>query len=150
MKIHFILIFSLIFLFIFFSFSLAQQKEIENIPPEIKEKGKRVGETFLEKFPQAVKEVWKNEVLPIWRKMEEYSSYFWKKYISPKLKNFWYSFLKPKIIYIIEKIKVILGKEIERKKPQIEKEFQKEKEEMKKEIPETTKNLWQKLKEILR
>lgn len=145
MKIYFI-IFSLIFIFFFLSYSFAQ---IENIPPEIKEEGKRVGETFLERFPQALKEVWKNEVLPIWNKMEEYSSYLWKTYLSPKLKNFWYSFLKPKILYLIEKIKVILGKEIEERKPQIKEEFQKEKEEMKKEIPETTKTIWQKLKEIL-
>lgn len=103
----------------------------------------------LEKMPNILKMIWREEVLPIWQKMGDIFRNFWNNYIKNFLRNLWYSFLKPGVQFFIQKIKELLGKEIEIRKPMIEEEFQKEKEQMKEELPSTTKSYWQKFKDLL-
>lgn len=43
----------------------------------------------------------------------------------------------------------ILGKEVEKKKPEIKEEFNKELKEMKEDVPKTTKSLWERLKDLV-
>ena len=107
-------------------------------------------EVIKEKLPGAAKTIWREQVLPVWKKMWDLFKDFWNNYIKSSLSNFWYSFLKPKIQFVIQKIGQILGKEIKENKPIIEEEFQKEKEKIKEEIPTISKSLWQKLKDLIR
>lgn len=106
--------------------------------------------TILTEMPTIIKTIWREQVLPVWRKMWNLFKNAWAGYIKNFLRNLWYSTLKPQIQSIIQKVKVILGREIEEQKPLIEEEFQKEKEEMGKEIPQVTESFWQRFKQLLK
>jgi len=141
MAIKKLIIISIIFLGLLASFSFAQTQPIQ--PPETLEAAKEVGEKAIEvgreEMPGILEKIWKEEVLPIWQKM-----YSWFK------RNIWDSWIGPWLQNIWQKIENILGKEVEKRKPQIKEEFQKEKEEMKKEVPKVTKSLWERFKELIK
>jgi len=104
----------------------------------------------LEKMPTVLKTIWREQVLPIWKKMWNLFKNTWASYIKNFLHNLWYSSLKPQIQSLIQKVKGLLGIKIEQQKPIIEEEFQKEKKEMQKEIPKAAESFWQKFKELLK
>ena len=112
--------------------------------PETLEQAQEFGEEVLEKtkqqLPGILQRIWQEEVLPVWRKMKQ----IWSKW--------WDTTIQPWLISIVDKIKVLLGQEIEKRKPYIEQEFEKETEELiediGKEIPRA-KSLWERFKELL-
>jgi len=106
--------------------------------------------TVLTEMPTIIKTIWREQVLPVWRKMWNLFKDAWRDYIKNFLRNLWYSTLKPQIQSIIQKVKGLLGREIEKQKPLIEEEFQKERKEMEKEIPQVTESFWQRFKELLK
>ncbi len=110
-----------------FSFSvLAQETPVQ--APETLEEAKSLGQRILTGFPETFKSVWQEAVV------------FWKKmlnYVSPWFKSIWNSILS------------LLGKEVEKRKPEVEEEFKKETQEMKEEIPKAGKSLWQRFKELI-
>jgi hypothetical protein len=122
------------------SFSFAQPQSLQT--PETLEEAKEMGEKALEvskkELPGILEKIWKEDVLPVWQKMYEKWSEWWDSSIQPWLQNIW------------EKITVLFGKEIEKRRPIIEEEFEKEKEEIKEELPKVTKSLWEKFKELLK
>ena len=104
----------------------------------------------LEELPAILKKIWREEALPVWKKMGNWFRNIWENYIKSSLRNFWYSYLKPKIQSFLERVKEFLGKEVEERKPIIEEEFEKEKEELMEELPGVTKSLWERFKALLR
>jgi predicted histidine transporter YuiF (NhaC family) len=123
---------------IFLNFCFAQGKIPETIE-EAKEVGEKVAKETKEKLPGIFERIWKEEILPIFKKIGNW------------LKNIWNSYIFPKIKAIFQKILSFFGKEIKKRKPQIKEEFEKEKEkeEMKKEIKKTKESLWQRFREII-
>ncbi|MFH1509997.1 MAG: hypothetical protein ABID67_02570, partial [Candidatus Nealsonbacteria bacterium] len=77
------------------------------------------------------KNIWTNEMLPVWGKM-----YDWFKDHLWSIFSDWF--------------KKEVEPEIERIKPNIEEEFEKEKVEVKEELPKVGKSLWNKFKEIIK
>jgi len=114
---------------------------------EMVEKG---GQKILETTPGVIKKIWREEVLSIWRKMWDWFKGIWKNNIQPFFSNLWYSTLKPRIQSLLQKIRELIGREAEERKPLIEERFEKEKEEMKEEIPKATQSLWERFKELLK
>jgi len=119
------------------SFSLAQKQIIK--VPETLEEAKEMGEKALKEawkqLPDILKKIWQEQVLPIWQKMWDW----FKVNVWSKIENWFKNEILPR-----------LRGEAEKRKPIIEEEFQKEKEELKEELPQTTKSLWEKLKEFLK
>lgn len=105
--------------------------------PETLEEAKTVGERMLIDFPSVLRKVWQ-EALTIWQRMLNWFRNFWQKYISAWFESIW------------QKISSLLGREVEKRKPEIEEEFEKEKQEMKEEIPKVSKSLWQRFKELVK
>ena len=102
-------------------------------PPNTIEEAKGFSLEILHKLPDAIKEVWNNQALPILKRM-------WEKAQGPLE-----TYIKPKAQEIINWLKDLLGKEIEERTPMIKEEFEKEKEEMIGDMPsvwERLKNLW--------
>jgi hypothetical protein len=112
--------------------------------PETLEQAQEFGEELLRKtkqqLPDILQRTWQEDVLPVWRKMKQ----IWSKW--------WDTTIQPWLISIVDRIKVLLGQEIEKRKPYIEKELEKETKELikdiEKEIPKT-KSLWKRFKELL-
>lgn len=105
--------------------------------PENFDEAKKVGEKTINiaknDLPSIIKNIWQNEVWPVWKKIGESIKNFWNVYFQ----NSW------------ERFKNIFQKEIDTRKPIIEEEFQKEKTELKTEAPTVGKSLWEKIKEII-
>ena len=78
------------------------------------EETKTFGLNALSRLPEAVKDVWQNQALPIWLKMWDWAHGPLNNYVKPKIEIWWHKFMN------------LLGKET----PDLEKEFQKEREEM--------------------
>ncbi len=78
-------------------------------------------------LPNAMKDVWKDKVLPIWQKA-------WKWF-----KGIWYQNIKPVIQNGIDKIKSLFQR---KEVTDIKEEFEKEKEEALKELPIISKEYW--------
>lgn len=117
------------------------QTQIVKLPEnfeELKEMGLFFLKTIKEKLLSNIEKIWKEEVIPVWQKMYEWSKNIWEKYIWPWLENIWYRILS------------IFMKEAEMRKPIFEEEFQKEKEELKEELPQVQKSLWERFRELLR
>ena len=125
---------------VFPNFVLAQET-IKS--PETLEDAQEFGEEVLERtkqqLPGILQKTWHEDILPIWRKMKQ----IWS--------NWWNATIQPWLISIADKIKVLLGQEIEKRKPYIEEELEKETEELiqdiGKEIPKA-KSLWERFKEL--
>ena len=119
------------------SFSLAQTQIIKI--PETLEEAKEMGEKALKEaqkqFPDILKKIWEEQVLPVWQKMYDwFMTNIW-----PKIESWFKKEVQPRA-----------KEEIEKRKPIIEEEFKKEKEELEEELPGTTNSLWEKLKEFLK
>ena len=103
--------------------------------------GKDFWERIKNQLPDLMKKAWQEDILPIWRKMKEVWSRWWDSHIQPWLEKIW------------DKFMVLLGQEVEKRKPYIEEEFQKEKEELieevDKKVPEQGRSIWEKLKELI-
>ena len=106
-------------------FAQASAKTPETIE-DVKEIGEKALEAAEKELPGTLEKIWKEEVLPVWKKM-------WT----------WFN------AKIWSKVWPIAEEEIEKRKPGIEEEFGKEKEEMKQEIPKVSKSLWEKFKELI-
>jgi hypothetical protein len=87
-------------------------------PPKTIEEAKGFGFEILRKLPEAVKEVWNSQALPILKRMWEWAQGPLETYIKPKAQE------------IINWLKNLLGKEIEERTPIIKEEFKKESIEM--------------------
>lgn len=123
-----ILLAILLLILILPNFAFAQK--IAELPKTIEEVGEwleNFWQAIKENLPRILKEIWEEEVLPVWQRIWE-----WFKL------NIWL------------KIENLFKREIEKRKPQIEEEFKKEKEEMKEELPKIKKSLWEKIKEIFK
>ncbi len=130
------LIFLTIGVLLSFSFSVSAQ-EFAPKAPETFEEAKSLGERILIGFPEALKKPWQ-EALVVWGRMLGWFRSFWRSYISPWLQIIW------------QKIYSLLGKEVEKRKPEIQEEFKKEKQEIKEETVEAGKSLWQRFKDLIK
>lgn len=133
-----------IFLFIFLSivlptFVLAQTDPIFQAPDTIegaKEGVLSIGDKVMEAIPRAIARAWNEKAIPLWRQMGEWAkAEIWEKRVSPALQA------------IGDRVKQLLGQEVEKRKPIIEQELKKEKEELqgelKKQAQEAGKGLWE-------
>lgn len=130
------------------------QVEPQDLPQnleEVKQSSKETVKLTWENLPQALKEIWSREVVPIWKKMWSGAKSIWVEHVKPRAHRFWYSQAKPKIQSVLDEIRSMLGMEIEKRKPEIKQEFEKEKQEMSEEIKEKApkKNWWNRFKELL-
>jgi len=123
-------------------FSWAQEEPATIEAPKTIEEiiawGKSFFQKIREQLPQIVEKIWKEEVLPVWKKMYETWLSWWNSFIKIRFQNLW------------QKFTTLIREEIEKRKPQIEKEFQEEKEELKEEVQESKKSFWDKLKELIK
>jgi len=117
------------------NFSLSQEMTPPATFGKAKEMALRILKVIKEKFPARIAQIWKEEVLPVWQKMDDW----FKKNIWPKIESWFKKEFQPRA-----------KEEIEKRKPLIEEEFKKEKEEMKEEVPKVTKSLWEKFKELIK
>jgi len=122
-------------IFIFISlllpfFSLAQADPPGTLE-EAREAGERALETGERELPGIIKQMWENEVLPVWLSM--------------------WNWLKAKTW---SKIEIWIMPEYEKRKQYFEDDFEQEKEELKEEIktevPKATRSLWEKFKELIK
>ena len=111
-------------------FSFAQNQEFKQPETfeEVQEVGERALETTQKELPGILKQIWKEEILPIWQKMYDW----FKTNIWPTIESWFKKEIEPRV-----------KEEAEKRKPIIEEEFKKEKEEAKEEVPEVTKSLWE-------
>lgn len=114
-------------------FSFAQEKTIK--APETLEEAKEMGERGIEegkrKLPDIIKKIWKEEVLPLWGRMYEWS-----------YDNIW---LKTKTWFQRE-VYPRTKEELEQRKQIIKEEFPKEKQELEEELPA----LWERFLELIK
>lgn len=118
------------------NFSFAQE-EFGAAMPQTMGEAKTFINTILDKLPEAVMRVWKEEALPVWGKI-------WQE-------------INPQIDIWRQKLFQLIGGEIEKNKPAIEEELQKQKKELeeaaKRELLKTGESfwggLWEKFKTIL-
>ena len=104
-------------------------------PPETLEEAREAGERALEtggrELPEIIKQMWENEVLPVWLSM--------------------WSWIKAKTWSKIERW---VTPEYEKRKQYFEEGFEQEKEDIKEEIktevPKVTRSLWEKFKELIK
>jgi len=118
---------------------LAQEETFPAIQaPETIEDAQEFGQKILQGIPEAVQEVWKTQVMPLWTNM-------WS-----TAKNIWDTTMSSFVKGLRDQVLSFFGQEIEKRKPFIEEEFQREKEELKQEleqkIPEPGKTLWNRIK----
>ena len=114
------------------SFCFAQEGTPQ-MPQDIEE-AKSFGFDILKRLPEAIKDVWQNQALPLWQNMWDWVKNFWETYVGDKVGDLWQKFLN------------LLGKET----PDLGEEFQKEKEEMRKDVPEVGRSLWQRFQDLLK
>lgn len=109
------------------NFVFAQNPEIPADLNQTQKIGEGIWKTIRQTLPDAVKNIWQEQVLPVWQKMLD-----------------WFN---QKIGF---KIKGLFLGEIEKRGPIIKDEFQKEKQEVKEEAPKVGQSLWEKFKELIR
>lgn len=106
--------------------------------PETIEEAQEFGWGILRQIPNAVREVWDTQVVPLWGALWDWVKTIWDTYVFPWLHGIWERFL------------AVSGQELEQRRPAIEQEFQEKKEELKQEIeeriPEEGKTLWEHIK----
>lgn len=130
-----------------FSQNQAQEKqevdpaEIKTIsPPETLEEAKEMGEKALETVPKELpgilERIWKEEAMPVWETMWNWSRNYWKNTLWPSLSGYGREKIKP---------------HIDEKKEAIEERVEEEKEELKRKvIPRPIQSLWEKFKELIK
>jgi len=114
------------------SVCFAQEGTIQ-MPQDIEE-AKSLSFDILKRLPEAIKDVWQNQALPLWQNMWDWVKNFWERYAGDKVGELWQKFLN------------LLGKET----PDLKQEFQKEKEEMTKDVPQVGESLWQRFQDLLK
>lgn len=97
---------------------------------EVKEIGHKAIDAAERELPGIFRQIWQNEVLPIWQGMWEWAE--------PKIQTIW------------QRIQNLFLGEIEKRRPIIEEEFEKEKDEIKKELPEVRRSLWERFQKLIR
>ncbi|MDP2637017.1 MAG: hypothetical protein Q8P03_00160 [bacterium] len=106
--------------------------------PETIEEAQEFGLGILRQLPDAVREVWNTQVVPLWNALWDWARNIWDTYAFPWLHGIW------------EKVLAVFGQELEQRRPAIEQEFEEKKEEFKQEIeeriPEEGKTLWEHIK----
>src|SRR4030042_181798 len=141
-------IFALLGLAVLFTASLAAPalslaQNSQSGPPENIDQAKEMGEKALEvtktQAPGIISDVWKEEVVPVWKKMFGWAKEkIWDDWLSPWLKNLWATILR------------ILKVEVENRVPGAQQEIQKEKEQIQAEAPQVGRSLWDKFLEIIK
>ncbi|MBI2098464.1 MAG: hypothetical protein HYT49_02265 [Candidatus Wildermuthbacteria bacterium] len=137
------------FLIIFLSivvptFGLAQTDPVFQAPDTIegaKEGVLNIGDKIIEAIPRAIAKTWNDEVIPLWRRMGEWiKAEVWEKRISPTLQT------------ITDRVKELLGQEVEKRTPIIQQELEKEKEELQQELKGgaqgTATGLWERFRTL--
>jgi len=101
---------------------------------------------LLKKLPQISLQIFDEQVKPIWGKMTTKAKAW--------VLHYWYSYLKPKIQILINKIKNDLTLKLKKREPQIRENFQKQKKILYKDVqkhwPGLKKSLWRHLRDILK
>jgi hypothetical protein len=132
------------------AFVFAQEKaelsapvlEVPSTLEEAKEESLQVGEKIAGILPGIVENLWNTQVLPVWHNMAE-----WTK------EELWQKRARPRVQDLIDKGKVLLGREVEQRRPGIEQELQEEKQELKEELQQHGKNVgksfWERFKNLL-
>ena len=139
------------------NFCVAQQSVPIEAPESIEE-GKnmaiKAAEKIVELLPGIVKKTWKEDIIPLWKKMWEWVRNFWKSYAVKTFDYVWHSNLKPAMKSSVQKVKNsfmrFMGKEVSERMPIIKEEFKKETEEMKEGLPRETETLWQRFKDLFK
>ena len=112
--------------------------EIPDTIDEAVEESREAGGKILDKLPNAVGNLWNENVLPLWKNMLGGAVSFWEKSIVSKFKNIW---------------QVIIGK-VEEKKPELERELEKEKQEIREDLQQgaakAAKSLFQRFLDLFR
>lgn len=118
--------------------------------PEDFEEAKGFGMKIIKSLPDATRGAW-GEAKAIWQKTW---AKWWDNDIKPWFRAMWYERAKPFADKIINKVKGLLGQEIEKRTPILKQEFEKEKQELrqeiKQELPGVSKGLWERFKELIR
>ena len=131
-----------------FCFSQATNTAVQI--PEDFEEAKGFGMKIIKSLPDATKGAWQ-EAKEIWQKTWVK---WWHNDIKPWFQTIWQQKIKPFADKIINKVKGLLGREIEKRTPILQEEFEKEKQELrqelKQELPGVSKTLWERFKEIIR
>ena len=131
-------IFSIILLLFIAMPAFAYAAEIPDTIDEAVEESREVGGKIFDKLPDAVGNLWNENVLPVWKNMLEGTVSFWEKNIVSKFKNIW---------------QIIIGK-VEEKKPELERELEKEKQEIKEDLQKgaakAAKNLFERFLNLFR
>ena len=122
----------------------AVEKNVEI--PEDFEEAKGLGMNIIKSLPNATKGAWQ-EAKEIWQNTWVK---WWHNNIKPWFRAMWYERAKPFADKIINKIRALLGQEIEKRTPILQEEFQKEKQELREELPGVSKTLWERFKEIIK
>jgi len=127
-----ILISFIIFNLVFSGFCFAQDNGFE--APETFEEAQQLGEEALEigkkQLPDIIRELWYENVLPVWQKMYDWVyTNIWL-----KIKNFF----GPRV-----------EQEIETRKEIVEQEFEQEREEVEKELPGFLNKIWKFIRDVI-
>ncbi len=122
------LVFLLILLsFITLPFFTSAQKipelQVPDTLDEVKEGALNIGDKIIAAIPGIIAGIWKNEVMPLWRTM-------WK-WIKEEI---WQKRVEPVFQTVLDKIKELLGREVEKRKPLIQQELEQEKQELKEDV----------------
>jgi hypothetical protein len=141
---HLVVFSFLVFALPFFVF--AQEPQTLRVPDtleEAKEQSLSVGNKIAGILPGVVQNIWETQVLPVWRNMWKWTQEeLWQKRVQPVAQN------------LIDKGKVLLGREVEQRRPIIEQELQKEKQELSEELKTHTQNtgksIWERFKDLFR
>ena len=128
------------------TFGLAQTDPVFRAPDTIegaKEGVLNIGDKVMEAIPRAIAKIWNEEVIPLWRRMGEWiKTEVWNKRISPALQT------------ITDRVKELLGQEVEKRTPIIKQELKKEKEELQQELKGgaqgTATGLWERFRALFR
>lgn len=129
-----------LFIFIFACplFCSAETKQPQDMDEAINV-SQQILENTEKEMPGLVQRLWQNEVLPVWRKMFDWTkTNIWENKLSAWFENFW------------QTTKNVFKTEVDQRKPTVEKEFQKEKQDLKNEAPLVGQNLWQKFQELIK
>lgn len=107
--------------------------------PKTIEGAKTFGLGILNQLPSKMSEAFHNQVLPIWEKI-----FTW---VASRLTTLWQNTAKDWIQGWIDRIKELLGQEIEARKPGVQQSFEEEKQQIKEDIEELS--LWERFKSLI-
>ena len=136
-----------------FNFILSEQSTPPDTPEEAVEMGKEVTEEAKENLPGILEKIWKEEILPFWKRMIievrsfivlcftrawDWTKECWKDTLWPRLKGLWERKVKSPVEEEAEKRKEIIEERVEKEKKEIEEKF----------ISETSKSIWGEIKDF--